>query len=83
LFRPIFQALQTLRVCLFGLAKRRIPFCVKRNTPVFYFLLFWLLTGMDKYANIIVRTFIRLSTPSLAWGLVTKKGEKKKNRFKY
>jgi hypothetical protein len=69
------QALQTLRVCLFGLAKRRIPFRVKRNTPIFYFLLFWLLTGLDKYVNIIVRTFICLSTPSLAWGQVTKGGE--------
>jgi hypothetical protein len=28
LFRHILQALQTLRVCLFGLAKRRIPFRV-------------------------------------------------------
>jgi hypothetical protein len=28
---------------------------------------------MKKYANIIVRTFIRLSTPSLAWELVTRK----------
>jgi hypothetical protein len=31
LFRHILQALQTLRVCLFGLAKRRIPFRVMRN----------------------------------------------------
>jgi hypothetical protein len=28
LFRHILQALQTLHVCLFGLAKRRIPFRV-------------------------------------------------------
>jgi hypothetical protein len=33
LFRHILQALQTLRVCLFGLAKRRIPFRVMRNVP--------------------------------------------------
>jgi hypothetical protein len=36
------------------------------------------LTGLEKYANIIVRTFIRLSTPSLAWGQITKKGGKEK-----
>jgi hypothetical protein len=37
---------------------------------------------MEKYANIIVRTFIRLSTPSMAWGLVTKKGGRIGIRFK-
>jgi hypothetical protein len=31
---------------------------------------------MNEYANIIVRMFIRLSTPSLAWGLVTEGEEK-------
>jgi hypothetical protein len=34
LFRHILQALQTLRVCLFGLAKRRIPFRVKCHVPI-------------------------------------------------
>jgi hypothetical protein len=39
------------------------------------------LTGLEKYANIIVCKIICLSTPSLAWGLVTKKGEKNMDFF--
>jgi hypothetical protein len=39
------------------------------------------LTRIEKYANIIVRTFIRLSTPSMAWGLVAKKREKEMKKI--
>jgi hypothetical protein len=36
LIRHILQALQTLRVCLFGLAKRRIPFRVRQHISIFF-----------------------------------------------